>query len=627
MRVPRLRPLRLTERRFPPTSCGLSPSQIASEEDLDAEDVSAVQDLANRAQDRIVDQVLLQSIAGQWGWGASEKDLGQFLVDQEAFQVDGRFDDDTYRAFGARLGLTSDEFTQSIRRQLDVSEFARVVQGVVFIDEEELGNFARLNSHKRNFWFWEKNAVDLDIESLEYDKSEEAIQVFYDDHLPEYELPENFVFRYLKFEKSELEAGVEITDEQLEEATQKILGEQDLTPVQSLSHIELRYDGDADRDKAEAEVLAQDIRSRVESGEVSFADMAREYSDDSFTASEGGSLGSYINDIFPEAVQGDLSSLVAGEIYGPAEIEEDSESVHLIYVDTVETPQALDPEVVREEERVKLFTQAVEREQQLLRDSLEDQAWTALALDEVASQYPDKSEQTSASLEPPFRGFLADTADVDSSDLLREGVHGPFEAPEDSLIVLVVEEHTPARFQDLEEVRQEIELSLLEKASKDRLMEIQVQVEDLLEQGHSLLEAVTEVLPDDSPPLLYSEVARSDVVLAREVMDTAFELEVTEVEAEVVVDGEVASEEVAQSLVDASWSFVELEDGESLAGVELEAVIPQNGGFWGSPVGRRTLRDLLRTQRSGSLLQSMADVAREDADVYKAEGVLASTLN
>jgi len=74
----------------------------------------------------------------------------------------------------------------------------------------------------------------------------------------------------------------------------------DLPETVRLSHI-VRYPQPSDEAQAEAEALLTSIRDSISSGEAAFEEMARQFSDDSGTASSGGDLGAVnLDQLVPE---------------------------------------------------------------------------------------------------------------------------------------------------------------------------------------------------------------------------------------------------------------------------------------------------------------------------------------
>src|SRR5690606_39872047 len=101
-----------------------------------------------------------------------------------------------------------------------------------------------------------------------------------------YMAPEQASIRYVQLRRDRLVASQTVSEDELQQAYDEYLSREAVREQRQASHILLET---ADRSRDEALELAVDLRARLAAGE-SFADLAKEYSDDFATRDQGGDL-------------------------------------------------------------------------------------------------------------------------------------------------------------------------------------------------------------------------------------------------------------------------------------------------------------------------------------------------
>jgi len=262
--------------------------------------------------DGLIEQKLLLSVGKDLGQSISNGALSQMIRSTPAFQKNGQFDADTYSMMLARVGLSperyeADLYTDSLRQELTNN-----VQRSTITTESSLNNILRLEKQTRDIAYGVVPAYSL------FDKvsvTDAEVQAYFDKHQANYLAPERVSVDYIELSVDALSKSVEVDESELQSF---YVDNQDqfVGPEQRrASHILIEGDTDA-----ALEVLDK-VKLRLEQGEE-FADIAKELSQDSGSAQEGGDLGyfqrevmdaSFEKAVFSMVVIGDVSDIVETE--------------------------------------------------------------------------------------------------------------------------------------------------------------------------------------------------------------------------------------------------------------------------------------------------------------------------
>ena len=212
---------------------------------------------AGLLENMIFEEVELQQ-AADLHIGVSAEEIARVLKDIEAFQKDGKFDEDTYQRTLRANGQTTDRFEASVRRQLLVSKVAEFAKAGVVVGESEVREA------------WKAYSTEFDIQYVRLP------QALFLDSVPVAAADRD---AYIASNKDGIKKRY---DEQFE-------SKYNLPKRYTLSEIVLRTDLPG-VDKAATKAKAEQVAALAAAPGADFADLARTWSED-ITASSGGSLG------------------------------------------------------------------------------------------------------------------------------------------------------------------------------------------------------------------------------------------------------------------------------------------------------------------------------------------------
>ncbi|MBT2775118.1 SurA N-terminal domain-containing protein [Halomonas sp. ISL-60] len=523
--------------------------------------------------DQLITQKLLSQYAEEGGFAVSEQQLDQLIVSLPEFHdQDGRFSAEVFRNRLASAGYTPVAFREELR--VDIQR-QHLQQGLAFSDfslPNEQERLAELQRQQRSFRYL---ILDSDDVEADVDVSEDDLQAYYDAHQERYERPEQVRLEYVLIDRQSMAEGRDVDEQALRDAWR----EQNRDADRRVSHIMITFGDERSRD--EAQQLAETAREALDSGET-FADTALRYSDDTASAEEGGDLGvisrGFFGDSFDEAAFG----LEEGDVSQPVELDN---AFHIIQVTDIQGPtfEQQRDELAREVALRDVGDEFNQRVQQLI-----DESFAADDLQSVADDL-DLTLQESDWLarDDEADGVLSEPGVISaafSGDVLEEGYNSEvIELDQDRRLVLRVAEHRDATLLPLDEVRDEVEVSVAAEQQQQALRE----------EAQALVDNLRESQQVDVDWLEVNNVSRqADTTVPQLVVQEAFRIP-RPAEGESVYRTVELPQGVAVVALD-SVSVGEVDE-------QMETFVAQ-------------MAEQLRAQ---SVLQGLIDDLRSDADIQR----------
>jgi len=240
-----------------------------------------------RILDSLVDEELRYQDAKAAGIEVPSGKLQADILDMQVFKPEGKFDQATYVAVLRSNQMTPKMFEQRLSRDLVAREISQRLSSSVFVADSDVGEYLRLFNQTRSFGSLRLKSGD---EVLAMPPGEPEVAKYFEDHKSEFNTPEMITIEYVEIKAADLKiepaAEADLTKRYEEQANRFVVPEQRLT-----SHVlvEVASGADADAQKA-ALAKAEGIAAAIREGKT-FADAARESSDDLGSKQQGGDLG------------------------------------------------------------------------------------------------------------------------------------------------------------------------------------------------------------------------------------------------------------------------------------------------------------------------------------------------
>ncbi len=260
------------------------------------------QQLRSNILEQLIQQRVIDNYLDKAGYQISDEDVTAMIQRAPEFQVNGKFDIETYRTLLAQAGYEPARFEAAQRQSLRRQQLQRSIRGSALVSPAQYRRFLNLAAEQRVVTL---ATIDPDAVANEVAVTDEMITTFYDDNPTLYQLPETADVEYVEISRDDIAATVSISEQELQEYYEFNKERYVQDEQRQARHILVPIADDKDA----AEATASELLARAEAGE-SFEDLAREYSADGGTAAQGGDLGVLTRSQLPGELGASIFSMV-----------------------------------------------------------------------------------------------------------------------------------------------------------------------------------------------------------------------------------------------------------------------------------------------------------------------------
>jgi peptidyl-prolyl cis-trans isomerase D len=439
--------------------------------------------LGPQALEALINRKLLMQSADQMGLTISNPEIGALVASMEQFQVDGVFSPEAYKSVLASAGYTPSYFKQSLHDDMLVNQLRSGIAGSEFVTPGELEVNTRIIAEQRNLRFF---TIPREQLSSPVQFSDAQIQEYYDAHQDFFRTQESVDVDYLELTLDDFREPVQ--ESAVLEAYELAKQESQFQSQSRVSHI--LFESGAEDEVSER--IAK-VQEKLAAGE-SFADVARELSDDVGSADKGGDLGYTSGSTFPAEMETAITQLQPGVVSTPVQTEA---GTHLIMV----TERSEGKEASLDEMRSQLTEtiQVDEARTVLLRtvESLKDLSFNSEDLAYPANELGLTVERADSVTRAQNQGLFANSTLVEaafSEEVLEAGNNSEvIELPDNRFVVLSVRRHNPPELKPLDSVRGEVLAALAEETARAAVIAQAAQVLEKLRTGTPLDQLVAEL--------------------------------------------------------------------------------------------------------------------------------------
>ncbi|WP_064605289.1 peptidylprolyl isomerase [Photobacterium sp. J15] len=289
-------------------------------------DPAYVQQFRRSVLDRMVNDVLIEQRANELGMRISDEQIRDAILTMPQFQRDGKFDNEIYNTLLRRSGFTPDMFAESMRTDLLRQQLLVALQGSDFTLNNELAALTKLEKQQRVI-----RSLTLDV--AEFTKkaeiSDEEVQKFYDENPQMFTRPDQVKVAYIELSGEGLKTSLKVSEEDAKAYYDEHQAKYSTAEQRKVSHI--LVEGDSD----EAKVKAEELLAQLNDG-ADFAQLAKESSNDTFSAKDGGQLDWFERGVMDPAFEDAAFALEKGET---SAVVQSSFGYHIIKLDDVKASQ------------------------------------------------------------------------------------------------------------------------------------------------------------------------------------------------------------------------------------------------------------------------------------------------
>jgi len=426
--------------------------------------------------EQLIQQRVIDNYLDAAGFRVSDEQVTQFIQQVRDFQVDGKFDIETYRSLLSLSNYEPAEYERVQRQSLRRAQLQRAIRESSIVSPAGYRRFLNLGYEQRVV-----TTASITAESVadEIDVTDEMIAAYYEDNPGLYQVPETADVEYVEIRRDEIAKTVSITEQQLQEFyefnTDRYLQDEQ----RRARHILILFDDD----EPAAEVVANEMLTRVRSGE-SFEQLARQYSKDGGTAQQGGDLGTLTRTQMPDDLGDEIFSMSVGAISGPVKSDF---GFHIVRLDEILERGPVPLEQIRTSLVTELQDQEAAGLYRELERKLSDALFDVTDIQGLAAAIDGEVNVVAGfdrSGGEPFGSSRAAVDAIFATDVLSGAqLSELIELDANRTVVFSVTKHNASTRQPLDDVRDQISAVLRSSQSEDLMAGKAQQMLDALAAG------------------------------------------------------------------------------------------------------------------------------------------------
>jgi peptidyl-prolyl cis-trans isomerase D len=256
---------------------------------------------------RLVQQALLVQGAQRMGLAVSNWEVQEEIITQPYFQTGGSFDNSRYKLILAQNKMTPKQYEESLRLELLGRKVSKHLGEFAVLTDWEIDQRFAFNNNEIKLSYATLPAADF---TKNVSASADDLKAYFAQHKDEYKSAPQVKIKYLAFAVAQAMETMTITDNEINAQYQENIAAYQTQETRMARHILIKTDGTNDEEqKAKAEDIVKKLKA---SG--NFSELAKKFSDDPGSASQGGELGSFSRGQMVPAFDEAVFSLAQNEI-------------------------------------------------------------------------------------------------------------------------------------------------------------------------------------------------------------------------------------------------------------------------------------------------------------------------
>lgn len=297
-----------------------------------------------RLLNEMIDQRVIAAAAMQGRYSVSDEQLRATIAGIPAVQENGVFSPERYRQVLAAQGMTPTDFELRVRSDLILAQVLGPVGATAGVPNEVLNRLMTGLTQERTVALRRFNASGY---SADVQVTEQDIKDWYDKNAESLRLPESVDIEYVLIDEAAASKGLSVPDAEILAYYQQNQARFGQPEQRRVSHILREVAPNADQSaKDEAKRKAQEIADQLKSDPSQFASLAKEFSQDPGSSSQGGDLGWISKDTLVPEVETAVFQLKPGQI---SDVIESPFGYHVAIVNEVQPASIKPMDQVRDE--------------------------------------------------------------------------------------------------------------------------------------------------------------------------------------------------------------------------------------------------------------------------------------
>lgn len=292
----------------------------------------------------LIQQRLLKHEASRAGIAVEDDQLVQMIQNISAFQEDGTFSKQRYEELLRGQGMSPLTFEARVRDELVRQQLVAPYSEHGFVPRTVAERVMRLSGETR-----EISLVQIEPEQFlpQIKPDDAAIKSYYDTHRSEFQLPEQVRVEYLVLSLDDLAEQYQVSTDEAMKYFDEHKGEFGQTEERRASHILIGVPADAsEAEKEAARAKAEQLLAQIRQAPQSFAEFARQHSQDPGSAANGGDLGFFARDTMVKAFEDTVFKMKPDEI---SDVVETDFGFHIIKLMAIKDAKRVSFDEIRDQ--------------------------------------------------------------------------------------------------------------------------------------------------------------------------------------------------------------------------------------------------------------------------------------
>jgi len=418
-------------------------------------------------QDMVRTELLRQEVDDA-GFTISDANLIKRIQAVPQFQTNGKFDPALYKRILESQRLNQAQWEFELREQDKLRQFEAALAQSSFLPKADLKRFQKISEQTRDFKY---ALVTVNQEGVEL--SDADLESYYNENKQLFKTPEQVKLSYVELKEQDLTDSTAVTAEDAKSIYEGSLERYMSPELRKVSTIMFKVPKDIGEDAIEwdeAMDKAKDLAKQIKDG-ADFAALAKEHSEDTFSAEKGGDIGFIaLGDFTSKDLEDELFGLAVGGVSKPVKTER---GVQIVKLTDVQAPEQESFESVRE----KIIN---ERKSELAQQRFIE---VAEEMANMVVEQPDDLQDISESFDLPIKQseLLNASSNEDlfaypivknlafSNDILVEKLNSDLvEVADGHVLAFRIEEHQEAEQLPFEKVKEDIKNFLTVKKAAEQ---------------------------------------------------------------------------------------------------------------------------------------------------------------
>ncbi|MBC7489408.1 MAG: SurA N-terminal domain-containing protein [Glaciimonas sp.] len=448
--------------------------------------------------------------------------LQQTLLGTPELQgADGKFDNEKYRSLLAAQGTVPKMYEAGLRQDLALQQLTGAIQATAFAPKSLALRISNINDQER------------DIQEVLFKTSDYAPKVkitdgtlkeYYDNNSQQFQIPEQVNVEYIVLDSAAVAAQVTVSDANIKLYYDKNLKHHTTLEQRRASHILITIKKDAtNAEKAAAKTKANSLLAQVQKDPTKFARLAKENSQDTDSAEQGGDLGYFGENMMVKPFSDAALKLKEGEV---SDVVESDFGYHIIQLTGIKPEEVKPLAQVKGDIAVAIKKQLEAKKFAELAELFSDTVYEQSSSLKPAADKLKLSIQTVANL-GRHPSFAVDAAATYNNEIFLTALFADgsvknkrntaaIEVAPNTLVAGHVTDYKPITKQAFEDVKEIVRAKVMQAAEAEFALKAGVSKLAALKEkddivGFSAVKTISRVSHQGITPIVFDAVMKADI--------------------------------------------------------------------------------------------------------------------